>query len=535
MNNVLLPTLIHVTWLEWSCHLSNLNCNVPFICPLKTHANCRFRLANSSAQLNSRKESAMADLHIFFFPFMAHGHMIPMAAMARLFADRGVKVSIVTTPVNASFFQNTVDRATLSGHHLSLLLLPFPSTEAGLPPGCENLDRIASTEMLDRFRNALELLQTPLERLVRKHRPRCIVSDAFLSWTVDVAHQFNIPRLVFNGTCCFSHCTLRNVIRYKPYKSVVSDEEPFIVPGLPHTVKMTRSQLPDFVKFDGPPTEYFDRVMEAENRSDGFVMNTFYELEPDYVDCLKKEMGTKAWQVGPVSLFNRNSGDQAERGKKASINEQECLSWLDSRKPGSVVYICFGSVFRPNSQQLLEIASALEASDHPFIWVVKNYSETALNGFEQRMGGKGLVIRDWAPQILILNHPSVGAFVTHCGWNSLLEGVTAGVPMITWPATAEQFFNEKLITEVLRIAVGVGAEMWAPWDDEKRTLVKRERIEMAMRGVMDGGDEADGMRNRARQTGETAKKAVEAGGSSYDDLTRLIEELKTNRVSVDGH
>ncbi|PQQ13823.1 UDP-glucose flavonoid 3-O-glucosyltransferase 7-like isoform X1 [Prunus yedoensis var. nudiflora] len=125
------------------------------------------------------------------------------------------------------------------------------------------------------------------------------------------------------------------------------------------------------------------------------------------------------------------------------------------------------------------------------------------------MEGKGLIIRGWAPQVLILEHQAIGAFVTHCGWNSILEGVSSGVPMITWPVSAEQFYNEKLATEILRIGVAVGSEKWASLVDvKKEASVKRDAIEKAVAQVM-VGDEAEEIRSRARALGEMARRAVE--------------------------
>ncbi|MCD9645073.1 hypothetical protein HAX54_033748 [Datura stramonium] len=151
-----------------------------------------------------------------------------------------------------------------------------------------------------------------------------------------------------------------------------------------------------------------------------------------------------------------------------------------------------------SSAQLLEIAIALEASDQQFIWVVKQNTtneeqdEWMPEGFEEKLEGRGLIIKGWAPQVLILDHAAIGGFVTHCGWNSLLEGVTAGVPMVTWPLSAEQFFNEKLLVEILKIGV----------------------------------PEAEEMRGRAAALGDSAKMAVEKGGSSDNSLVSLLEELR---------
>uniref|UniRef100_A0A5B7BYD4 Putative abscisate beta-glucosyltransferase n=1 Tax=Davidia involucrata TaxID=16924 RepID=A0A5B7BYD4_DAVIN len=285
--------------------------------------------------------------------------------------------------------------------------------------------------------------------------------------------------------------------------------------------------------------------MRAEQNSYGQVVNSFYELEPAYVDYYRKEMGKKAWLIGPVSLCNRNVEDKAERGQKAAIDEHSCLNWLDSKKPNSVLYVSFGSLARLKPKQLLEIACGLEASNHSFIWVVGKILESAEkdepkenclpDGFEERMmkTKKGLLIKGWAPQLLILEHAAVGGFMTHCGWNSTLEGVCAGVPMVTWPLSAEQFYNEKLVTDVLKIGVRVGSEEWTSWNIERKTMVGRKKVEAAVERLMGGGEAAE-MRRRSKELAEKAKRAVEEGGSSYNDAADLIEGLKSRRKAEVG-
>lgn len=133
-----------------------------------------------------------------------------------------------------------------------------------------------------------------------------------------------------------------------------------------------------------------------------------------------------------------------------------------------------------------------------------------------------MIIRGWAPQVVILEHPAIGAFVTHCGWNSMLEGICAGVPMVTWPLYAEQFYNEKLGTEVLRIGISVGSKKWQRVAIQE---VAAESVTEALRGVMEG-EAANEMRSRAKCYKDMARKAVEEGGSSHIGLSALIDELK---------
>lgn len=136
------------------------------------------------------------------------------------------------------------------------------------------------------------------------------------------------------------------------------------------------------------------------------------------------------------------------------------------------------------------------------------------------------MIRGWAQQTLILSHPSVGGFLTHCGWNSTLEGICAGLPMITWPLFADQFLNEKLVEQVLKISVRVGVEYPMKWGEEEKIgmLVKKENVKEAICKLMDG-EESQRRRERARKFGEMGKIAVEEGGSSDLNITLLIQDI----------
>ncbi|CAL5385905.1 unnamed protein product [Camellia sinensis] len=473
----------------------------------------------------------MAKLHFFFFPMMAQGHMIPTLDMAKLFASHGVKATIITTPLNAPYFTRSIQR---THHSISVLTLKFPAVEAGLVEGCESVDQIPSTDMLPNFLKATTMLQDPLERLLQDSRPDCLVADMFFPWATHVAAKFNIPRLVFHGTGFFTLCASENLRLYMPQASVSSDDEPFLVPNLPHKIMLTRSQLPENERCDTETglSTMLKQVKETELTSYGVIVNSFYELEPDYADYYRNVLGRRAWHIGPVSLCNREVEDKAQRGKESAIDEVECLKWLNSKKPNSVIYVCFGSLGDFTASQLFELAMGLEASGQQFIWVVRkgkieeDGDEKRLpEEFEERMKDKGLIIRGWAPQVLILDHESIGGFVTHCGWNSLLEGVCAGVPMVTWPRFAEQFYNEKLVTEVLRIGVGVGARQWQIGAGSD--CIKGETIAKAVKRVMEAGEEAEGMRTRARAVKDMAKKAVEEGGSSYSDLNALIREMSS--------
>ncbi|XP_058006742.1 scopoletin glucosyltransferase-like [Hevea brasiliensis] len=181
-------------------------------------------------------------LHIFVFPYMAHGHMIPIVDLAKLFALRGLKATIITTPLNAPLISKTIQRTKGLGVDIDIRTLKFPPVEAGLPEGCENVDSITSHngsfELIFRFNKATTMLQEPLEMLLQECQPDCLVADLLFPWATDAAAKFGIPRI--------------------------------------------------------------------ELKSFGIIVNSFYEVEPTYVDYYRKVLGGRAWPIGPVRYATGN-------------------------------------------------------------------------------------------------------------------------------------------------------------------------------------------------------------------------------------
>ncbi|XP_065616027.1 UDP-glycosyltransferase 73C3 [Quercus suber] len=382
-------------------------------------------------------------LHVFFFPFMSPGHLSPMIDIARLFASHGTKATILATPQKITRFQTILNRdqhTTNNNNIIDLLVLDFPYSEANLPENYENLDTLPSR----------------------------------------------------NFSCAS---------QYKPHATVSSDTELFLVPGLPHPVYITMSQMP--VRFFGNLGlhEFFEKFMEAERDMYGVVSNTFCEIEPEYVKHYEKLVGKKVWPVGLVSLFNTKALDIAERGNRASIDKD----------------------------QLLEIGLGLESSKASFTWVIRDsYGDGfLLEDFEERVRYRAFVIKGWAPQVLILNHSAVGGFMTHCGWNSVLESVTAGVPLITWPLFAEQFYNENFVLNRLGIRSGIGVKTGLAWGEEENigVLVDRDHVEEVVTRLMGESEAVQGMRNRVSKLSKLAMAAISKGGSSYVNMVLLIEDL----------
>ncbi|KAL3536208.1 hypothetical protein ACH5RR_004669 [Cinchona calisaya] len=473
-------------------------------------------------------------LNFILIPLMSPGHIIPMIDMARVLAGHGVAATIITTTSNAARFYAGIDRAAASGGlPIRLLQVQFPSEEAGLPKGCESVDNLPSYDLVKNFFSAIEMLQQPIEKfieeLIEPSSPCCcIICDKHIAWTAETARKFQVPWISFDGMSCFTQLCIHNLHMTKVYEGI-PEGQPFILPNLPDKIKFTRNQLPGTFN-PGTRTDLNnirERVRAAEKEAYGVVVNSFEGLETRYVEEFRKLKRGKVWCIGPLSLSNK---DNLDKGSDKDL----CLEWLDSMEPGSVVYACLGSLGRLALLQFIELALGLEESNHPFILVVRGGKKEEIenwileDGFEERTKGRGFLIRGWAPQVLILSHPAIGGFLTHCGWNSTLEAVSAGLPMITWPLFAEQFFNEKLVVEILDIGVSVGAKAVRHLEEQDKLgiSVGRDEIHKAICRVMDEGKFGKEIRRRAKEVGEMAKRAVEKGGSSYLNIELLIQDIR---------
>jgi len=487
-------------------------------------------------------EGESEKLKAIFLPFMVPSHLLPVVDIARIFAMHGVDATIITTPANAAVFQSSIDRDASRGRSIRTHLVKFPHVP-GFPEGVETLHASTSEDIAREVYEALtKTFQTQLPLLCHQLKPDFVVSDMFYTWSVDTAAEFGIPRLIYIGGTYFAHCAMDSLERFEPHKTVDSEDESFVIPGLPYNLEMTRSQIP--VRFK-TPNHVFSNLMkmvrESEKRSYGSLLKSFYAFEGAYEELYREMTGTKSWNVGPVSSWaNQDASDKGSRGhgKEGEEGKEKAgwLAWLDSKQKGSVVYVCFGSMNVFSATQLMEIGHGLEDCGHDFLWVVRKIDDGENRSLVEEFGKKveaskkGYLIWDWAPQLLILEHPAVGVMVTHCGMNTIIETVDAGLPMVTWPLFSEQFFNERLLVDVLKIAVSVGAKEWKNWGDFGKEIVAREKIAKAIGLLMGGGEESEEVRRRVKALSEEAKKAIQIGGSSYNSLKDVIQEMKSFKL-----
>lgn len=285
--------------------------------------------------------------------------------------------------------------------------------------------------------------------------------------------------------------------------------------------------MPDSVK-----TQIRQQLELTSQLADGILFNTFAELEPKFIRHLEKRDARgggayckQFWAVGPAIDLNATD-------KIWSPRDAEIMEWLDRQTPGSVVYVSFGSESYISPAQVTELALGLEASGQPFLWVLRppdsklteDSSSTAQewkaevlpDGYEQRLGARCLVECQWAPQAAILAHQATGAFITHCGWNSALESVAAGVPMIAFPLQSDQPINAFLLVEEAKVAVEMKMS---------DGVMKREEVERGVRRITAMDEAALQMKLRVRALSIAAAAAISNDGAARKNLDAFIQHL----------
>lgn len=365
--------------------------------------------------------------------------------------------------------------------------------------------------------SALVKLFDPITHWFHSHPnpPVAIISDFFLGWTLDLARHLNVIRIAFFSVSAL----LPSVFDYCwNHFDEVKSSGVVELHGLPRSPIFKQEHLPSVFrryKESDPDSEFVKDCLLKNTLSWGCIFNSFVDLEGDYLDYLKTKIGhDRVFAVGPLSLLGIES--KSANDPKLIPNDYS-LKWLDGCPDGSVLYVCFGSQKPLRSEQMEALASGLEVSGVRFLWVVKTgegYGSIP-EGFEERVSDRGLIVKGWAPQVSILNHKAVGGFLSHCGWNSVLEVIVSGVMILGWPMEADQFVNARLLVEDMGVAVWVceGADS-VPDSTELGRIISKSM------------NQCGEVKARAKELKEKALAGVESGGSSARDLEKLAEELK---------
>ncbi|OVA15427.1 UDP-glucuronosyl/UDP-glucosyltransferase [Macleaya cordata] len=467
--------------------------------------------------------NSSGNAHILVFPYPGQGHMIALLDLAHKLAVRGLTITVLVTPKNLPILNPLLTKNPST----QTLVLPFPA-HPEIPPGVENLKDLPPTHFKFMI-GAMAELHDPLFQWFKSHPspPAAIISNFFLGWTNKLAIELNIRRVVFSTSGAMGMAMIDHLWHDLPTRTDPNDPNELVtfskLPKSPTYPWWQLSPIFRTYKKGDPYSEFIRNGMVENVASYGIAINTFSEFESVYLDHMRYGLGyNKVWAVGPLLP---EDAAPAERGGSGSIENAGLLSWLHTCPVRSIVYVCFGSQVVLTNKQMKGVAAALECSGARFVWCAKQPTKGHVEGeygvvpagFEDRTAGRGVVIKGWAPQLLILKHRAVGSFLTHCGWNSTLEGLMAGVVMLAWPMRADQYINATLLVDQMKVAVRV-CEGYG-------TVPNSAELGRAMAESVSEDRSEDPVRVRATEMRKIACDAVKEGGSSFKDLDSLVRDL----------
>ncbi|RDX80630.1 UDP-glycosyltransferase 74F1, partial [Mucuna pruriens] len=457
------------------------------------------------------EEKVSEDRHVLMVPYPSQGHINPMLQFSKRLSSKGVKVTMVTT----IFISNSMHLQSSS--LLGSVQLDFISDgydeggfgQAGsIPTYLSRMQEVGSNS---------------LRELIKKHNSSnhpidCVVYDPMVLWALDVAKEFGLF-----GAAFFTQMCAVNYIYYYVYNGLLKvpvSSPPISIPGLP---LLDLRDTPAFVYDPGFYPAYFDMVMNQFSnihKADILLVNSFYKLEDQVVDSMSKLYPLLT--IGPtVPSFHLDKAVPNDTDNVLNLFQLEssATSWLKQKPAGSVIYVSFGSMVCFSSQQMVEITLGLMGTGFNFLWVIPDLEGKNLpKEMEKEINacGRGLIV-NWIPQLEVLSNQAVGCFFTHCGWNSTIEALSLGVPMVALPQWTDQPTNAKFVEDIWKVGIRVKVN--------DNGIVTREEIENCIRVVMEK-DLGREMRINAKKWKELAVEAVSQGGTSDNNINEFINYLK---------
>ncbi|KAJ4831878.1 hypothetical protein Tsubulata_036857 [Turnera subulata] len=459
------------------------------------------------------------------------GHIVSMVELGKLFLHHyNNQFSITVLLITNDFWSNpsiTSYIETISKTYPSISFHRLPPHSINTYPPRSHLDMAFQLISL----STPEVIQSLVE-ISNICKVSAFIIDFFCTYALSGAEELNIPTYYFftSGAGCLA--TFLNLPK-------ISEQYTKSFKDLPDTILHFPGGLPDLKAIhmvepmlDSDDPAYHEVVYFCSHlpKAHGILVNTFDDLEPKAVRILKDEEWALDVKVPPIYPIGPLIADGEDV-------HHECLSWLDRQPSKSVVFLCFGSRGSFSKKQVKEIAKGLEKSGQRFLWVVKkppedeeskqtdhisdfDLDEILPQGFLERVQDRGKVVKSWAPQVKVLSHDSVGGFVTHCGWNSVLEAVVADVPLVAWPLYAEQHLNRNLLVEYMEMAIPVDQR-------DEDGFVSGDELEKRVRELMDS-EKGIELREKSMKLKESALGAWGESGSSLRALEELVKKWQAS-------
>ncbi|CAN6197216.1 unnamed protein product [Urochloa humidicola] len=471
---------------------------------------------------------ASSSLHVVVFPWLAFGHMIPFLELCKRLARRGHAITFVSTPKNAARLGAIpLELST----RLRIVKMDLPEVD-GLPAGAESTTDV-TPEMVELLKKAFDGLAAPFARLVAdggeaavvgfSRKPDWIILDFTQSWVLQIAgeHQIACAMLLIYPLAFITFLGPEHENMAHP--RVIADD--FMAPPpwipFPSTLSHRRHEAEGIAALFRPNASGVSDITRfweaAHHRACRLIVHrSCPEAEPRLFP-LMAELFAKP--VIPAGLLLPNAAAAASGSDDDSFSD--VARWLDEQPSRSVVYVALGSEAPVTAGHVRELARGLELSSARFLWALRLPSghaagELLPEGFERRVSERGVVCTGWVPQVRVLAHGAVGAFLTHCGWGSTLEGLFgSGLPLVMLPFVTDQGLIARAVA-----ARGAGVEVFR---NENDGMFRGEDVAAAVRRVMAAEDEEGG--ELARNSMEL-KKVVGDRVRQEQYVDELVEYLQ---------
>ncbi|KAK6773206.1 hypothetical protein RDI58_028444 [Solanum bulbocastanum] len=468
--------------------------------------------------------------HAVCVSYPAQGHINPMLKLAKILHHKGFHITFVNTEFNHRRLLKSRGPHSLDG----LLSFRFVTIPDGLPPSDDapqdipSLNESITKTCLGPFRDLLAKLN---DNSNTSNVPpvTCIVSDGIMSFTLAAAQELGVPQVqLWTASACgflgYMHYTTLIEKGYTPLKDASYLTNGYLETTLdciPGMKDVRLRDLPTFLRTTNPDDFMIKFVLQETERAktaSAIVINTFETLESEVLESLRTLL-PPVYPIGPLHLLVKHVDDENLKTLGSSLwkEEPECIQWLDNKEPNSVVYVNYGSTTVMTPNQLIEFAWGLANSQLEFLWIIRpdivsGYESILPSEFVEETKNRGM-LASWCSQEEVLIHPAIGGFLTHSGWNSTLESISSGVPMLCWPFFAEQqtncWFSET--------KWGIGMEI----DNN----VKRDEVESLVKELM-VGEKGKEMKKKVMELKKLSEiSAQKSTGSSYVNIEKVINDV----------
>ncbi|KAI3427705.1 Glycosyltransferase, partial [Psidium guajava] len=468
--------------------------------------------------------------HIVIFPLAAQGHVNSMLKLAELLALSGLHITFINFE---HIHHRLLQHADIQARFVAYPYFRFKIVSDGLA-----VDHPRTGDHFMTTFNHMKSITKPLfeELVAAPDRPvTCIIADGILTFTIDVGKDLRVPIIAFrtiSASAFWAYFRIPRMIENGELPIKGDEGMDHIVTSVPGMKDILRCRdLPSVCRVSDLSDWLLQYVMTQTlqtARAQGLILNSFDQLEGPAISQIRTNI-PKLYTIGPLHshLKSRLSSSSPSSPPPPSASnglwevDRSCISWLDEQPPKSVIYVSFGTVTTINRYDFTELWHGLVNSRRRFLWVVRPDSlaegdpGAVAEELREATAERGCVV-GWAPQEEVLHHGAVAAFLTHSGWNSTLESVVAGKPMVCWPFFADQQVNSRLVSHAWK----VGLDM--------KDVCDRVVVERMVNGVM--GERKEEFAAAGADVARRAREAVSKGGSSWDNLDRLIEDIRSMKT-----